>query len=526
VNALVIASADEHPGAARVWGTGGWTPPEEREARDWLTLCRLLGWEVRLATPALDDLPMQVGCVLIACAPGDVGEPLAGALREFLDRTPALVVAPAAEAGSALSGLAGCARCDGHTTGRTLSCAGTRWPLAHEIAAVALDGGCETPLTLDGSPAAVARNVGRGTVVTLGVHPSATRDAGGGRALSALLMRSFPRPVAWLDLDGVLVLRMDDPGGAQNVHLDPWSYTELDPATWRGVAALLRQHAARLSVAAVPAWVDDGDATRGELLVAGSAAERAPGRIHPSWVVRYRDRGGRLHDYEGEFALLRELAAEGVVDVQLHGYTHMRPDVERWARAPDRHEAVAWYRELDAAAEDALAASPSDHPLARGLDELTGFFGARPTTVIFPGDEWTNASLGRALDLGLSLAASYYLALRDDDRFCWCEHLCAPYLDEPDGRWFASGLPVVGYFHARDIATHGVGWLADLLARWSEAGATRMIGFDDLAFALRSRVGHHGGEVTVSTPAQPTRRPLDVLHSPRPGADPVRARIA
>ena len=241
--------------------------------------------------------------------------------------------------------------------------------------------------------------------------------------------------------------------------------------------------------------------------------------------MRYRDREGRLHDYEGEFALLRELAADGVVDVQLHGYTHLRPDVDRWVRAPDRHDAVAWYREFDAAAEESVAASASEHPLARGVDELAGFFGARPTTVVFPGDEWTNASLDRALDLGLSFAASYYLALRDGDRLCWCEQVCAPYLDEPDHRWFASGVPIVGYFHARDIATHGVGWLGDLLSRWSEAGATRMIGFDDLAFALGSRVGHQGGEVTVTSPSHPSGRPLDVLHSPRAGAEPVRVRI-
>jgi len=85
VNALVVASEAEHPGTTRVWGTGGWTPPEEREARDWLTVCKLLGWEVRLATPALDHVPAEVGCVLIACPPHDVGEPLVGALRAFLD---------------------------------------------------------------------------------------------------------------------------------------------------------------------------------------------------------------------------------------------------------------------------------------------------------------------------------------------------------------------------------------------------------------------------------------------------------
>src|SRR5262249_43938800 len=43
---LVVASATELPSAQRVWGTGGWLPPEQREALDWLTLARFLGWGV------------------------------------------------------------------------------------------------------------------------------------------------------------------------------------------------------------------------------------------------------------------------------------------------------------------------------------------------------------------------------------------------------------------------------------------------------------------------------------------------
>jgi hypothetical protein len=49
---LLIASDLELPSNRRVWGTGGWMKPEEREALDWLILCRLLGWRVRILHPA------------------------------------------------------------------------------------------------------------------------------------------------------------------------------------------------------------------------------------------------------------------------------------------------------------------------------------------------------------------------------------------------------------------------------------------------------------------------------------------
>jgi hypothetical protein len=489
VSVLVVASEAEHPGSARVWGTGGWTLPDEREARDWLTLCRLLGWEVRLATRH-DAIPRDVRFVLVAC---EVDERLDAALRGLLHDTPALVVTRRAQRGE---------RCGGTTLRWSGPGAAAAWALDAAVAAECLDSGVPW-LTLDEHPVAAARGVGRGTLLELGVHPSALRDAGGGAAIRALLTRGSREPIAWLDLERTLVLRMDDPGGAQNVHLDPFAYRELDGDAWREIGALLRRRSARMSVAAVAGWVDDGDPARGELL----GMERAAARVHRSWEVRYRDRRGVLHDYAGEFRALRDLARHGLVDIQLHGHTHMHPDLAGWCRAADRHQATRWYRELAADAH----APPGEHPLARGLDELTAFFAARPTTVVFPGDAWTDAALGRALDLDLALAASYYLALRDGDRFCWCEQVEAPYLDEPAARWFRAGLPVVGYFHARDVSLGGVGWLSDLLARWAEAGAARVIGFGELAFALSCRID--GLTVTA-----PERRPLRLLWSRGAGA--------
>ena len=43
---LLVTSETELPAAHRVWGTGGWLPPKQREALDWLTLARFLGWGV------------------------------------------------------------------------------------------------------------------------------------------------------------------------------------------------------------------------------------------------------------------------------------------------------------------------------------------------------------------------------------------------------------------------------------------------------------------------------------------------
>jgi len=173
----------------------------------------------------------------------------------------------------------------------------------------------------------------------------------------------------------------------------------------------------------------------------------------------------------------------------LHGYTHIHPDGETWAAAADRYESVWWYRELGRPASAVIAGRPADqHPLALGIAALQRFFDTTPSTLICPGEQWTNAVLQRALELDLQLVGSYYLAVRDGDRFCWSQHVCAPYLDQPDAAWFDAGLPVVGYFRDFDIVRNAVEWFDRCLTAWQGQGATRFIDYRELAAALSRRL--------------------------------------
>jgi hypothetical protein len=159
----------------------------------------------------------------------------------------------------------------------------------------------------------------------------------------------------------------------------------------------------------------------------------------------------------------------------------MHPDIGSWLAAEDRDE-TKWFRELGAGASAVLATlRPSQHPLALAASAFQKEFGTRPTTLICPGEQFTEGALARALDLGLQLVGSYYLALRRENRYCWTHHVCAPYLDRPDAAWFDSGLPVVGYFHDRELVLEGVEWMSRELDRWQEVGATRFIDYRELS---------------------------------------------
>jgi hypothetical protein len=356
--------------------------------------------------------------------------------------------------------------------------------------------GTMTWTSMSGNAVVAARRLGAGTIVTLAFHPSEARDTDGAASalLRHLLIWSVPPPVAWLDFEETLVLRMDDAGSSENIHHRIYSHTKLSEEQWKTVGTILRRHQARLSIGYVSGWVDDGDAGRGELLINGRRAPRLAGAIHPSPRVQYvrADGAGEtmVHDYVAEFRGIQQLRSAGLAEVELHGYTHISPDTAAWAKASDRYDRVQWYRELgEPATATIVTRTAEQHPLALALSAFRKNFGIHPTTLICPGDQWTNQVLTRALELDLQLVSSYYLALRDCGRFCWLQHVCAPYLDVPNSLWFDSGLPVVGYFHDFDLAINGVEWLSRWLEEWAKAGAARMIDLREFAAAVGRHVG-------------------------------------
>jgi hypothetical protein len=544
-NLKILISSGELPADRRVWGTGGWLPPDDREALDWLTFARFLGWEVTLVSTMAEDfdpaLSMASHRIVISGDPDNLNAGIVNYLRSQLAAHPALVVARAGAADGVLSRLSGIYCRAERVESSSLRWTGPgpeqRWSCLRRFEAnvLAVPTDASVWSTLDGAPVVAARRVGRGVIAALGFHPSRARDSEGGATalLRRLILSGADQPEAWLDWEGTLVLRMDDPGGAENVHHRIYSHTKLREAEWNALSSDLKRREGRVSIGYVSGWVDDGDSLRGSLTVSGRVPRRSPGRVHPSPLVRYEVAGlpeRTIHDYTAEFRGIESLRRAGVGDVELHGYTHMHPDTVLWAKAPDRYDSVDWYRELGSAAASVIKNRPaSKHPLALGISAFRRFFNTRPTTLICPGEQWTSAVLEWALDLGLQLVGSYYLALREGNRFCWSQHVCAPYLDRPDPAWFAAGMPVVGYFHDFDISRNGVAWFSRWLDEWQVAGAERIIDFRELAAGLGHRFSleERGGELQLKffKPNGPAQvRPLIVAI--RPGKQSMPAAIS
>jgi hypothetical protein len=505
---LIVVPPRLAPGGA-IWGNDDDAAPRrDREALDWVTLCRLLGWGVELrevpGPAAIDVHGKRIVVVAADAGPVELG---AGGAPVLLVRR---------------SG-------GGRTvTGTQLAWTGPggarAWTLTRPLdaRAIPLEGGEGVWATLDAAPIITARRKGAVVEARLGLDPSvARREASAVTALlKQLLTTSAPAPACWLDLSATLVLRMDDPGASANVHLGAWSYAKLGGAAWAELTEALWLRGARMTVAYTPGWVDDGDPERGELRVAGRRVPRRPGAVYPSPLVRHLDLAGhapgRVNDYEAEFRGIQALREAGAGDVELHGHTHLLPDPQRWAAAPDRYEEIRWFREFDHEADGLFRVREGPHPLELGLELLDRHFATAPTTLVCPSQAWTPGVLEQALACGFQLVTANGLAIRDGELFCWCSDVPIVYLDGVDPNLFERELPVIGLLHDRDPAVFGTEWVTEHLDRWLAAGARRLIDFRELAAMLGMRVqlreGPSGWELVArQTSGIRAPRPVEVM---------------
>ena len=281
-------------------------------------------------------------------------------------------------------------------------------------------------------------------------------------------------------LGATVALRMDDPGASASVQLDGWAYEKLEPQRWAEVGDVLEAEQARLSVGYTPGWADDGDPARGELLVGGRPVERTGGGVHPSALVSYRGIATTSADCVAELAALLDLARRGLVAIEMHGYTHVRPELERWARSPTAHTKVGWYRELGPEVGGLLAdTAPDQRPLALGLELFREHLPDPPQVLLCPGNACAEAVVSDAFAGGFEAVVHRSLVVAPGaGRGPVGEVRNFPF-DNPEA--LASGFPVVAAFHDRDLALNGPGWLAEKVAAWRAIGAERFVDVATLA---------------------------------------------
>lgn len=319
--------------------------------------------------------------------------------------------------------------------------------------------------------------------------------------LATVLTKSFSGSVRPA-LGGLMALRMDDPGAPVKAYFDDYRHDGLAPAQWRQIAGILEKHQAAMSIFYVPAWVDDGDSTRGLLEYEGKAVTpRVPGKIYDAKSVVYTVRQNAVRmDQAAEFEILKN--ARHLFDIESHAHTHLEIDLAKWLQAPDKYSNKAWYRELYHLYDDRdLTAAETYGVLKQSTDKISAWFEKAPTTLVPPGHKISGNTFAVAGKMGLRLLTMNTVFLLDSTHY-----VEAGFVLNPDfGRWqefdrglLADGFPVVGYLHDRDLALQGSEWFARCLEGWREIGVRRFITFRELAGLLRAQITAHVQEHAVS----------------------------
>ncbi len=281
-------------------------------------------------------------------------------------------------------------------------------------------------------------------------------------ARSSFWRNLFFRSLVWslgyvvapnVDYTHRIIFELDDWGTADKGFLGYWHYLEPNQETIRQyLISPLKQHHASASVMVDTGYVD-----------------RQSKRILSPWTQKFTDSYGLHQDFASTRAGLNDGVAEGVLDIESHGWTHMQPDLAAppgpwWtADIAGQGSLDGWYVEFqDRLRDKEVPAAAQLYHMNRSLTELRQDFGVHALELKPGGDAWSRsqfnntASLAARVGFGLfhGDTATYYLdhelvldmaeVVLDFDTFWgglhpdqWPEH--------PDG-------PLILGFHDRDIA--------------------------------------------------------------------------
>jgi hypothetical protein len=199
-----------------------------------------------------------------------------------------------------------------------------------------------------------------------------------------------------------IVLTMDDMGNAQNSWLEHWHYPTLSEEQIRKyMIEPLKAHHAVLSLNIVPGFVDD-----------------ARRRIVPTWKQQFTDAFGTKQDYVSAKRGLDAGIAEGVFEIESHGWTHMQADLTSapgpWWGAPldgERAE-VGWYREFfDIRRNKEIPAAEQKFRMQQSHDWIQAEFGIEPLEFSTGGNgvsrTWENNTWRIAAEVGYGYYGGY-----------------------------------------------------------------------------------------------------------------------
>jgi hypothetical protein len=366
----------------------------------------------------------------------------------------------------------------------------------------------------DGSPLLTLRAYGEGGAVAVAVPTDqlfplkpkldywVTHTDGLNGVIRDWLVAVSPYGLWMAPLKRTAVLRMDDPQTSSKIWLQnqpppPLTrYPEITPAEWDRIADMLRAHQAVLSVMYVPAFVDDGDAGSGDLLVQGQPVSRRCGQVFDSRDVVFVGRGGGwrdpYYDFPAEFQALRRLFDAGVLDIESHGFLHTTMFLDDWCRDPARGQKYLWMTEFyDLLRGIAPQPAAQEARLRQSIERIRAAFGRAPVVFSPPLHQYTRATPVVAQSLGLPLLHALTPLVLDRQPIVEAAGFVTYWVhlsDLPEPMALDGGYPMAIGMHDWDFRRLPFDWLAHWLNLYRGLGVRRFIGFRELVGYMSARL--------------------------------------
>ncbi|RPA68618.1 hypothetical protein EF405_08535 [Cyclobacteriaceae bacterium YHN15] len=466
-----------------IWGDGSWLPSKDREALEWYMIAKMMGWKAEIISTHEQnwkpDPDIRYKWIILACDPDNIHSYLIGTVLDMISDFPSLLILRKGKKNASWHSILGLTFSEESVSGKELAVSiedFVQIPLSKSFHGHLLESkeGQSPLILINQNPIIAQLKFGNSHLIGIGFNPIEKIDEHPEffPLIKQILTASNPNSLAWIDWTGTLALRMDDPGSSEPIHHEIYKdTTKLTENQWMEIGSILESFKAKLTIAYVNGWVDDGNKERGELQIKGHSVDRLAGEVYPSQEVLYISKNNIKYDYISEYQSIQKLILQEKVQVETHGFTHLYPDLNAWTKSPNKYQDINWFREFGADAMRFIKNnSPENHPLSKALKAVTSYWNDQPMVMVFPGETFTLEAQEDTLKFGWNMISSYYQAFKIEERFCWTQLVESPYLDEYNLNWYIKECPVVGYFHDFDLAKHGVSWFSDCMENWKKCG--------------------------------------------------------
>jgi hypothetical protein len=270
-----------------------------------------------------------------------------------------------------------------------------------------------------------------------------------------------------------IMLRVDDMGTSQAAYLSSWHYPQLTQDQIR--ASLIQpliQHNATLAVMYAPGYPREAEQT-----------------VLNSWTLDWIDPFGTEQNLTSNYLGILEGISKDVLDIESHGWTHMAPNLTAWWDNQTEWANTDWYREFyDARYGAEVDVATQNLHFANSIQGIQEAFGTWPLSFAPAG----NLISGQPTTDGVPQNYTYRLAAlngfglaSDGGRYCYLgSDMVIPnmamtrvyYLSDVAsirqrlkayGAW---DIPIMVYFHDRDIAVTDPNYLQNYLAQLETPG--------------------------------------------------------